>query len=121
MHEKSDFLEIALGKLEEKYENQKRNMEILLVENEKLRSLIREIKEKSERKLESLEHDLSVKKENIIRLQKENSTIVNSIAITNERQQIEKNKLVCLSEQNSYLESKNKILMAEIQKLKGKT
>ena len=121
MHEQSQSLEMALGKLEEKYNNQKKNTEILLAENEKLRTMIDEIKEKSQRKIEFLDQELNEKKENISKLHKENSVIVNSIAITNERQQIEKNKLVCLSEQNSYLDSKNKILTAEIQKLKGKT
>lgn len=121
MHEKSQTLEMALNKLEEKYNNQKKNMEILLAENEKLRFLIDEIKEKGQRKIEFLEQELNEKKESISKLQKENSVIVNTIAITSERQQIEKTKLVCLSEQNSYLDSKNKILTAEIQKLKGKT
>lgn len=121
MHEQSQSLEMALSKLEEKYNNQKKNTEILLAENEKLRTLIDDIKEKSQRKIEFLEQELNEKKENISKLQKENSVIVNSIAITNERQQIEKTKLVCLFEQNSYLDSKNKILTAEIQKFKGKT
>jgi hypothetical protein len=120
-HEQSEELEKHFVTLEEKYNEKNKNMEILLLENGKLRNLIQEIKEKDAKQINILEEELKDKEENNARLQKENNVIVHSIAITNERQHIEKSKLACLSEQNSYLESKNKILQEEIHKLKGKT
>ena len=119
-HEQYKELEKKQQIYEEQNNKQTKKLEKLLFENEKLRKFIDEMRENFERHFKAFGIDNRNLYDLNLRLQKENNLIVNSVAITNEKQQIEKNKLAVISEQNSYLENKNKILQDENKKLKAK-